>query len=94
MFKSMKNPRTSFTSSSVPQISIDSYLKRLMHYIPTSPAILVIAMIYIDRVIHAFERKMRKKSGAHFPFLITSYNVHKLLLTAFLLAHKYANFER
>lgn len=46
-------------------------------------------LIYIERIISVLERKYQKQTRTNVPFLMTSYNAHRLTLTAFLLAHKY-----
>lgn len=88
-FQTIKNPRTHFTASVAPQIGIDAYLFHLMIHIRTAPAIVVIMLIYIERLIEKLEKSYQKMMGTDAPFLMTSYNAHRILLTAFLLAHKY-----
>ena len=46
-------------------------------------------LIYIERIISILERKYQKQTRTSVPFLMTSYNAHRLVLTAFLLANKY-----
>lgn len=62
-----------------------------MSYIETGPGIVVCMLIYIERIVSVLEQKYRKKSRSNAPFLLTSNNVHRLLLTAFLIAHKYCD---
>ena len=88
-FKTTKNPKTNFTSSYPPQITVDNYLYHLMRNVWTSPAIVVYMLIYIEKIISVLERKYQKHTRTNVPFLMTSYNAHRLVLTAFLLAHKY-----
>jgi len=49
----------------------------------------VYMLVYIERLIQILERKYQKQTKQNIPFLMTSYNAHRLVLTAFLLAHKY-----
>eukprot|EP00345_Euplotes_harpa_P000844 CAMPEP_0168326574 /NCGR_PEP_ID=MMETSP0213-20121227/5379_1 /TAXON_ID=151035 /ORGANISM="Euplotes harpa, Strain FSP1.4" /LENGTH=197 /DNA_ID=CAMNT_0008329305 /DNA_START=18 /DNA_END=611 /DNA_ORIENTATION=- len=88
-FTTTKNPRTHFTALVPVQIPIDAYLFHLMGNVRTSPAVVLYMLIYLERVISAFEKNYQKQNGTDVPFLMTSYNAHRLLLTAFLLAHKY-----
>ena len=46
-------------------------------------------LVYIERIISSLERKYQKQTKTNVPFLMTSYNAHRLVVTAFLLAHKY-----
>lgn len=88
-FQTTKNPKTHFTATYPPQISIDVYLFHLMRNIRTAPALVIYTLIYIERLIEVLERNYQKQTGTDVPFLMTSYNAHRILLTAFLLAHKY-----
>jgi hypothetical protein len=88
-FQTTKNPKTSFTSSFPPQITIDGYLLHLMKHVRTAPGVIVYMLVYIERLIQILERKYQKQTKQNIPFLMTSYNAHRLVLTAFLLAHKY-----
>jgi hypothetical protein len=88
-FQTTKNPKTYFTSSFPPQITIDHYLFHLMRHVRTAPGVVVYMLIYIEKIIGILERKYQKQTKQNVPFLMTSYNAHRLVLTAFLLAHKY-----
>lgn len=88
-FQTTKNPKTNFTSSFPPQITIDAYLYHLMRSVRTAPAIIVYMLIYIEKIITVLEKRYKKQTKQDVPFLMTSYNAHRLVLTAFLLAHKY-----
>ena len=46
-------------------------------------------LIYIEKIINVLERKYQRQTRSNVPFLMTSYNAHRLVLTSFLLAHKY-----
>lgn len=88
-FQTTKNPKTNFTSSFPPQITIDAYLFHLMRNVRSAPAIIVYMLIYIEKIITVLEKRYKKQTKQDVPFLMTSYNAHRLVLTAFLLAHKY-----
>ncbi len=55
-----------------------AYLERILKYAACSTECFVLALIYIDRIIQNHPR-----------FLITSLNVHRLLITAVMLAAKF-----
>ena len=88
-FQTTRNPKTNFTSSYPPQITIDNYLYHLIRNVRTAPGIVVHMLIYIERIISVLERKYQRQTKTAIPFLMTSYNAHRLVLTSFLLAHKY-----
>ena len=68
-----------FDSSRFPQISIADYLERLKKFAHFDTA-LVVALIYIDRLVAADSN-----------FMVTHRNVHRLLLTCATVAEKYYN---
>jgi len=65
-----------FNAQSIPEISINSYLQRLTKYTPCSPESFLVAIIFIDRIITTRN------------LLITSFNVHRFLITSILIAAK------
>ena len=73
-----QNPSTIFHGLQAPGISIEQYLERVFRYAHCSPACFVIAYIYLDRIIN---------SRRALP--ITSLNVHRLLITAIMVAAKF-----
>lgn len=64
-----------------------TYINHLVKRVSTSPATLVISLIYTERLIESLEREF----GA---FAINSCNAHRIVLTAFLLAHKFTSDRR
>ena len=66
-----------FTHGTIPKISIEDYLNRIQKYTELEDSTLIIALIYIDRLL---ENKN---------FKLSIYNVHRILFTAVLLAIKY-----
>lgn len=68
---------TKFHSSFAPNVSILSYLERIQKYANCSDACLIVALIYIDRLIEA-----RK-------FTICSLNIHRLLITCVMVVIKF-----
>lgn len=61
-----------------PAIAIEDYLKRIAKYACCSGTCFTMALIYIDRII---------KHNEH--FVVNSLNVHRLLITAVMLAAKF-----
>ncbi|CAN6486821.1 unnamed protein product [Victoria cruziana] len=71
--------RTSiFHGLTKPTISIRSYLERIFRYANCSPSCFVVAYIYLDRF-----------AGRQPETPITSYNVHRLLITSVMVAAKF-----
>ena len=68
---------TKFHSTKLPGISVLEYLERIQKYAYCSNECFVLALIYIDRLI--------QQNG----FTITELNIHRVLITAVLLAAKF-----
>ena len=66
-----------FAHKEAPKISIEDYLNRIRKYSKLEDSTLIIALIYIDRLL-----KNQK-------IVLSIFNVHRILLTAILLAIKY-----
>ncbi|KAJ1427340.1 cyclin-domain-containing protein, partial [Ochromonadaceae sp. CCMP2298] len=66
-----------FQSSYAPDVTIESYLERIRRYSRCSDACFVMALVYIDRLIDG------KK------LMLSALNVHRLLITAVMLAAKF-----
>ncbi|KAK5584004.1 hypothetical protein RB653_005611 [Dictyostelium firmibasis] len=64
-------------TSEVPKISITEYLTRLVKFSPCSKECFIMIIVYIDRII--------SKTN----FIINSFNIHRLLITAIMVASKY-----
>ncbi|CAI5478810.1 unnamed protein product [Closterium sp. Yama58-4] len=69
---------TVFDGLRAPGISIDKYFDRIFKYARCSPSCYVMAYIFIDRI-------MQRKDA----MLITTLNVHRLLITSILVAVKF-----
>lgn len=67
-----------FNSSTIPNISLEDFLRRLHKYTQFSAECLVIAIVYIDR----YNMEVPE-------FSLNNLNVHKMVLTAVLLAAKF-----
>jgi hypothetical protein len=68
---------TKFCSSYAPAVSVEAYLHRIRKYAKCSDSCFIVALIYTDRVINSHK------------FNLTSLNVHRMILTAVLLAAKF-----
>ena len=63
------------------------YINHLIRHVSTSPATMVISLIYTERLLE----RLGEETGA---YLFTSQNSHRIILTAFLLAHKFTTDAR
>lgn len=71
-------PESVFFSVTKPDFSTEEYVRRLVHYAHCSPAAFVVMLIYLDRIAHRNQR-----------LRITSFNLHRLLITSLMLACKF-----
>ena len=67
----------SFTNKNIPSISIKDYLLRLSKHAKVNESTIILILIYIDRICNMNH------------FILTYFNIHKLILAAFILAIKY-----
>ena len=67
----------SFTCENIPSISIKDYFLRLSKHAKVNESTIILIVIYIDRICNMNH------------FILTYYNIHKLILAAFILAIKY-----
>jgi hypothetical protein len=69
---------TRFDAVRPPAITVQQYVQRLKQYFGCSPECFVLALVYLDRVV-----KM------HPDFAISRLNIHRLLVTAVMIAAKF-----
>ncbi|XP_010544563.1 PREDICTED: cyclin-U4-1-like [Tarenaya hassleriana] len=69
---------SAFDGIARPAISIRGYLNRIFKYSKCSPSCVVVAYVYIDRF-----------AQLHPSVPITSFNVHRLLITSFMVSAKF-----
>jgi len=69
---------TRFQAIRAPQITMKSYLKRIVKYSNCSEQCFVLALIYIDRLTRVNEK-----------FKVNSLNVHRLMITSVMLGAKF-----
>ena len=67
----------SFTNKNIPSINIKDYLLRLSKHSKINESTIILILIYIDRICNMNH------------FILTYYNIHKMILAAFILAIKY-----
>ena len=67
----------SFTNKNIPSISIKDYLLRLSKHSRVNESTIILILIYIDRLCNMNH------------FFLSYYNIHKMILAAFILAIKY-----
>lgn len=72
-----KDNPTVFHGSRAPTLTIQQYVERIFKYSRCSPSCFVVAHIYIDRLIQSKN------------IILTSLNVHRLLITSIMLATKF-----
>lgn len=68
-----------FDSAVIPNISIQNYLTRIMRFSRTSSRSLIMSLAYLDRITNRRENNIT----------LTRHNVHRLILTAIMLAAKF-----
>lgn len=73
----IKEVMTIFHGLRAPTLSIRQYVDRIFKYSGCSPSCFVVAQIYVDRFIQCTEVRL------------TSFNVHRLLITSVMLAAKF-----
>ncbi|ORM40739.1 Cyclin-U4-1 [Babesia sp. Xinjiang] len=78
--ESRKGVVTRFHSMSAPPISIPDYVNRIARHVRCSNECFVLALVYIDRIT-----KMHKN------FVVSILNVHRLIITAVMLAAKFSD---
>lgn len=82
------NPNTVFSGQYPTAASPAKYIKGLVTNFETSPGTLVVMLIYIERLLEKMDAEYKLVGGMD-QILFTSYNAHRIILTSFLLAHKY-----
>ena len=74
-----QNELTVFDVGSIPRISIQDYLMRIMTYSGTSSRSLILSYMYIDRLTQKDKNLIK----------LTRFNVHRLLLVSIMAASKF-----
>jgi len=66
---------TRFDARTIPQITVPTYIQRIMKYAPCQTDVLILVLIYLTR----------------FKIQINAWNVHRILVTAYMVACKYSS---
>ncbi|KAJ3369607.1 hypothetical protein GGF31_005124 [Allomyces arbusculus] len=74
----MPAPVSRFHARAPPPISIHAYLARILKYAPCENAVFIAVLVYLDRM-----------ARARVPFVVCANNVHRLLITAIMVATKF-----
>jgi hypothetical protein len=76
--KSAAKSQTCFDGVKPPPIALADYIERIYTYVPCSAECYVLALVYIDRILQR-----------HPEFQVTPLNVHRLFITAIVVATKF-----
>lgn len=82
------NPQTAFSGKLPATITPSRYIKGLLKNFETSPGVMVVMLIYIERLLEKMDEEYKAVGGLD-QILFTSYNAHRIILTTFLVAQKY-----
>ena len=72
-----------FHARNIPTISLEAYLLRILKYCPTSNHVFLSLLVYFDRM-----SKLSFQSVGC-PFVIDSYNIHRLVIAGVTVASKF-----
>lgn len=72
-----------FHARNIPTISLEAYLLRILKYCPTSNHVFLSLLVYFDRM-----SKLSFQSVGR-PFVIDSYNIHRLVIAGVTVASKF-----
>lgn len=73
----------SFHARNIPTITLESYLLRILKYCPTTNEVFLSLLVYFDRM----SKLATQISGK--PFVIDSYNIHRLVIAGVTVASKF-----
>lgn len=77
------NMSLTFHARNVPTISLEAYLLRILRYCPASNEVFLSLLVYFDRM----SRLAKEACGR--PFIIDSYNIHRLVIAGVTVASKF-----
>lgn len=72
-----------FHARNIPNISLESYLLRILRYCPTTNEVFLSLLVYFDRMAKLSQEAL----GSH--FAVDSYNVHRLVIAGVTVASKF-----
>ncbi|KAI0269415.1 cyclin-domain-containing protein, partial [Gloeopeniophorella convolvens] len=79
----MPYPAYSFQARNIPQITIESYLYRILKYCPTTNEVFISLLVYFDRMAHI----SKEATGSH--LFIDKHNIHRLIIAGVTVASKF-----
>ncbi|KAI0346971.1 cyclin-domain-containing protein [Trametopsis cervina] len=77
------NMSLTFHARNIPTISLEAYLLRILRYCPASNEVFLSLLVYFDRM----SRLAKEACGR--PFIIDSYNIHRLVIAGVTVASKF-----
>lgn len=77
------NMSLTFHARNIPTITLEAYLLRIMKYCPASNEVFLSLLVYFDRM-----SKLSKEACGK-PFVIDSYNIHRLVIAGVTVASKF-----
>ncbi|CAL4890293.1 unnamed protein product [Urochloa decumbens] len=83
---------SAFRGKALPAIPVRRYAERIYRYAGCSPACFVVAYVYLDRLAHGHdgeEADAEEDAAAAAVVGVDSYSVHRLLITAVMVAAKF-----
>ena len=72
-----------FHARNIPTISLEAYLLRILKYCPTTNHVFLSLLVYFDRMSKLSEDSVGR------PFVIDSYNIHRLVIAGVTVASKF-----
>ncbi|KAJ3503621.1 hypothetical protein NLJ89_g8350 [Agrocybe chaxingu] len=72
-----------FHARNIPTISLEAYLLRILKYCPTSNHVFLSLLVYFDRMSKLSQEAVGR------PFVIDSYNIHRLVIAGVTVASKF-----
>ncbi|CAN6247362.1 unnamed protein product [Urochloa humidicola] len=83
---------SAFRGKALPAIPVRRYAERIYRYAGCSPACFVVAYVYLDRLAHGGQGEEEEEGDAEAAAAVVgvdSYSVHRLLITAVMVAAKF-----
>ncbi|CAL5024279.1 unnamed protein product [Urochloa decumbens] len=82
---------SAFRGKALPAIPVRRYAERIYRYAGCSPACFVVAYVYLDRLAHGHDGEEAEEEDAAAAAVVgvDSYSVHRLLITAVMVAAKF-----
>ncbi|KAI0775480.1 cyclin-domain-containing protein [Irpex lacteus] len=77
------NMSLTFHARNIPTISLEAYLLRILRYCPASNEVFLSLLVYFDRM----SRLAKEACGR--PFIIDSFNIHRLVIAGVTVASKF-----